>query len=306
MPVPDGGVYEDLAGEHAAGAVKTDECGDERADAYEEMQRVGDRDEVEEFAAGVGAEEDVLGGELAPGHPLAGEEDEAEYEGDGEPKGGTAGGGAAEADPLVHDVVLVEHGAAGELGGDGAEEEDGGVEPENGRDGGGEPFVDVARVGVDVAGGLGDEEGADDGDEEHEHGEEGEEDADADLRQALPRAALALWTVVPVVAFTVAAGSLVYGWTAAVAVVAFANLFAAFAGFDLRWCEDGRHGRVRLRGGYDPAAVRLLRWRCWRRAGLPLWREVNAVVEVVAGAAVGGEEVGRRPLHGGGGPWVFG
>jgi len=247
VPVPDGGVYEDLAGEHAAGAVQADEGGDEGSDADEEMQRMGDCDEVEELAAGVGAEEDVLGGELAPGHPLAGEEDDAEREGDGEPEGGAAGGRAAEADPLVHDVVLVEHGAAGELGGDGAEEEDGGVEPEDGGDGGGKPVVDVARVGVDVAAGLGDEEGADDGDEEHQHGEEGEEDADADLRESLARAALALWAVVPVVAFAVAAGSLVDGWAAAVAVVTFANLFAAFAGVDLRWCEDGRHGSVARR-----------------------------------------------------------
>ena len=293
MPVPDGGVYEDLAGEHAAGAVQADEGGDEGSDADEEMQRMGDCDEVEEFAAGVGAEEDVLGGELAPGHPLAGEEDEAEREGDGEPEGGAARGGTAEADPLVHDVVLVEHGAAGELGGDGAEEQDGGVEPQDGGDCGGEPVVDVARVGVDVPGGLGDEEGAYDGDEEHQHGEESEEDADTDLRETLTGAALALRAAVPVVAvpLAVAAGALVDGRAAAIAIVAFANLVAALAAVDLRWCEDGRHGRMMERGGCEPPAVRLLRWRWWRRGGLPLWREVNAVVGVVAGTVVGGEEL---------------
>ena len=51
------------------------------------MHGVGDGDEVEEVATGVGAEEDVLGGELVPGDPLAGEEEEAEGEGRGEPEG---------------------------------------------------------------------------------------------------------------------------------------------------------------------------------------------------------------------------
>ena len=39
------------------------------------MDGVDAGDEVEEVAALVGAEEDVLGGELAPGDPLAGEEE---------------------------------------------------------------------------------------------------------------------------------------------------------------------------------------------------------------------------------------
>ncbi len=60
---------------------------------------------------------------------------------------------------------------------DGAEEKDGGVEPEDGGDGGGQPVVDVAAVGVEVAAGLGDEEDADERDEEHEVAAEGEEES---------------------------------------------------------------------------------------------------------------------------------
>ncbi len=47
------------------------ECSDKCGDAEEEMYRVRHCDEVEEVAAGVGAEEDMLCGELVPGQPLA-------------------------------------------------------------------------------------------------------------------------------------------------------------------------------------------------------------------------------------------
>ena len=90
--------------ESGAGALQDHERGDEGGDAEEEMDGVGDGDEVEEVAAGVGAEVDVLGGELVPGGPLAGEEEQAEGEGGGEPDGGAAGDGSAEAEPLVHGV----------------------------------------------------------------------------------------------------------------------------------------------------------------------------------------------------------
>src|ERR1700722_8500813 len=112
------------------------------------MDRVDAGDEVEEVAALIGAEEDVLGREFAPGDPLAGEEDEAESNSGGEPGKCAAGDGFADAEPLVHDVVFAEHVSAGELHGDGAEEEDGGVEPEDAGDGGGNPLVDVVVVGV--------------------------------------------------------------------------------------------------------------------------------------------------------------
>ena len=135
---------------------------------------------------------------------------------------------------------LTEHVAAGDLHGDGAEEEDGGVEPEDGRDGGGEPLVDVVVVGVEVAGGLVDEEGADDGDEEHEVAGEGEEDAHAVAVEALVRAAAAVGTVVPVVAVAAAAGALV-GWrtSAGAVVVIFEAALRSWLG--LVGSDGGRH-----------------------------------------------------------------
>ena len=152
---------------------------------------------------------------MVPGDPLAGEKEQAEDDGGGEPGERAAGDGFAEAEPLVHDVVLAEHGAAGELHGDGADEKDGGVEPEDGRDGGGDPLVDVVVVGVEVAGGLVDEEGADDGDEEHEVAGEGEEDAHAVAMEAFVRAAAAVGAVAPVVVVATAAGAFVSGRTTA-------------------------------------------------------------------------------------------
>ena len=173
------------------------------------MEGVDAGDQVEEVAALVGAEEDVLRGELTPGDPLAGEKEEAEDDGGGEPGECAAGDGFSDAEPLVHDVGLAEHAAARDLHGGGAEEKDGGVEPEDGRDVGGGPGVDVVVVDVDVAGGLIDEEGADDGDEEHEVAGEGEEDAHAVAMETLVGAAAAVGAFVPVVAVAAAAGSFV-------------------------------------------------------------------------------------------------
>ena len=62
--------------ERARKVERRDECGD----AEEEMSGVRDGDEVEEVAARVGVEEDVLRGELRPGDPLTGEEECAESE----------------------------------------------------------------------------------------------------------------------------------------------------------------------------------------------------------------------------------
>ena len=67
--------------DEGAGELERGECDDEGDDAEDEMHGVRDGDEVEEVAAGVGAEEDVLRGELVPGDPLAGEEEQAEREG---------------------------------------------------------------------------------------------------------------------------------------------------------------------------------------------------------------------------------
>ncbi len=73
------------------------------------MDGVDAGNEVEEMAALIAAEEDMLGGEFAPCDPLACEEDDAESDGGGEPGKCAAGDRFADAEPLVHDVVFAEH-----------------------------------------------------------------------------------------------------------------------------------------------------------------------------------------------------
>jgi len=62
VPVPDCGVYEDLAGGELAGALQLNQRDDQGADAEDEVDGVGDGDEVEEVAAAVGMVKDVLRG----------------------------------------------------------------------------------------------------------------------------------------------------------------------------------------------------------------------------------------------------
>lgn len=219
VPVPRGAVDHDLPGFERARGVEADQRGDEAEDAEDEVDSVDSGDEVEEMAAGVGEEEDVLQGELGPGDPLADEEDDAQNDGSGDPGDGGAGDGLAQAEPLVHDVDLVEHAAAGGLHGDGAEDEDDCVEPEDRRNEGWGPLVDVVVVGVEMAGVLADEEGADDGDEEHQVAGESEEDAHAVADEALARAAATVGTVVPVIVVAAATGALIGGRSAAGTVV---------------------------------------------------------------------------------------
>ena len=169
---------------------------------------------------------------------MAGEEDEAKGERQAQPEGGAFGDGATDAEPFIHGVLFAKHSLAGDLGGDRAEQKDGGVEPEDGGDGGGEPVVDEAVVGVEVAAGLGDEEDADQGDEEHEIATEGEEEADAGLGEAFAGAAMAGGAVAEVVAiaFAIAAGTLIGGRP--LSVVAITDVVMAV---DLRRCEGGGH-----------------------------------------------------------------
>jgi hypothetical protein len=241
VPVPGGSVYEDLAVFELAGDVKSGEGCDEGGDSEEEMDCVDSGDEVEEMAALIGLEEDVLSSEFAPGDPLTGEEEDAEGHGGGEPGECAASDGFAEAEPLVHDVVFAEHLTARELHRHGAEEEDGGVEPEDAGDDGGGPLVDVVVVGVDVAGGLIDEEGADDGDEEHQVTGEGEEDAHTVAVKTFVGAASAMGAIVPAFAIASAAGAFVGWWTTArTVVVIFESASALLVGF-IRG-DGGRHG----------------------------------------------------------------
>ena len=252
MPVPGGAVDEDLTVFHELGGVEAVERGEQGTDAEEEVDGVGVGDEEEEVGGGIGLEEDMLEGELLPGNGLSGEEDEAEDDGGGEPGHGAAGGRAAQAEPLFHDVGLVEHAAACDLHGGGGDDDDGSVEPEDGGDGGGEPLVDVGVVGVEVTGGLGDEEGADDGDEEHEIAGKGEEYGHAIAGEALARTAATLGAIVPVITFATAAGTFVDvgGRPAAVAyvvVVGPATLVAVCArGSDDSWHEEASRRGVAL------------------------------------------------------------
>lgn len=88
VPVPDGGVDYYLTGGKRARELQGRQSDDKSDDAKEEMHGMGDGDEIEEVATWIGAEEDVLCGELVPCDPLAGEEEHAEQEREREPEGG--------------------------------------------------------------------------------------------------------------------------------------------------------------------------------------------------------------------------
>jgi hypothetical protein len=92
-----------------------------------------------------------------------------------------------------------------------------------------------------VAGGLIDEEGADDGDEEHQVAGKSEEDAEAIAVETFVRAAAAVGALVPVFSVSASAGSLV-GWRTATrtVVVVFEATLAVQIG--LIWRDSGRHG----------------------------------------------------------------
>jgi len=238
VPVPDGGIDEDLTSGERAGELEEQESCDEADDSQEQMDGMGNGDEVEEMAAGIGAEEDLLRGELIPGGPLASEEEASEKKREREPEGGALRDGTSYAEPLIHGILFTEHGLTGDLGGNGTEKEDGGIEPEDGGNGGGEPLVDEVAIGVEVAAGFGDEEDADQGDEEHEVAAEGEEETDACPGEALARAAMALGAIVEVVpiAFAVATRALIC--RRLLAVVAITDVVMAV---NLWRCEGGWH-----------------------------------------------------------------
>src|SRR5579875_797133 len=124
----------------------------ERKNAEDKVGAVRAGDEVEEVAAGVGGEEEALRGEVFPGHPLADEEGDAERDGGGEPRCGATGGWASHAEPLLHNIELMKELAARHLHGDAGEDEDGGVEVEDGRNVQWVPIHDVGTLPVEVTG----------------------------------------------------------------------------------------------------------------------------------------------------------
>ena len=228
VPVPSGAVHDDLAEFDAA----QDEHGGERSgesdDAKQQMESVDAGDEVEEVAARVRrVVVEALLDELLPGDPLAGEEERAEDKGGDQPRSSALDGGTAEAEPLVHDVDFPEKLAAGHLHGEAAEDENGGVDPENGRDGERVPVGDVVLAGVEVAGTLAHEEGADQSDEEHEVAGKGEEDSETVAGEQFARAATAMGAIIPVVAVASSAGWPAVEW----GFSAYAGVFA----LNLNW-----------------------------------------------------------------------
>ena len=204
VPVPGGAVDEDLPQLQAMEQEERGERGGEREDAEDKVSAMRPGDEVEEVAAGIGGEEEALGGEVIPGHPLADEEGDAERDGGGEPGRGAARGGPAHAEPLFHHIEFVEELAARHLHGDAGEDEDGGVEIEDGRNQQRMPIHDVGAVAVEVAGGLAEEEGGDQRHEEHEVAGQSGEDAHAITHEQ--RAWAAAVAMVPVFVATATAG----------------------------------------------------------------------------------------------------
>ena len=81
VPVPGDAIDQNLTGFELAGDVETNEGGDERCDAEEQMDGVDAGDQVEEVAALVGAEENPLDSQLPPCGPLTGEKEQAEDSG---------------------------------------------------------------------------------------------------------------------------------------------------------------------------------------------------------------------------------
>ena len=165
-----------------------------------------------------------------------------------------------------------------------------------------------------MAAGLGDEEDADERDEEHEVAAEGEEESYACAGETFARAAASLGAITPVIAITVAAGTLI-GWRtpagAAVALTKVTGTAGAPRLIDSRRCEDRRH-----KTGWMPESVRsfsLLPFRVRWLWSFPLWDESEAVVRIMTRTLIDdrGRQVGRgfeegirRPLHRGGRPRV--
>src|ERR1700679_2647489 len=240
VPVPGGAVDEDLPQLQAVEKEERGKRPGEREDAEDEVGAVRSGDEVEEVAAGVGGEEEALGSEVVPGHPLPDEKGDAEGDGGGQPRCGAASRGTAHAKPLFHYIDFAEELAAGHFHGDAGEDKDGGVEVEDGRDLQRVPVHDVGAVAIKVAGGLAEEEGSDKRHEEHEVARKSGEDAHAVADEQGARAAAV--AMVPVfVAATTAGGPTVDRGPAAKP-----RIFSFTIDIDNRpGSKGGGHGRLR-------------------------------------------------------------
>ena len=105
--------------------------------------------------------------------------------------------GRAEAEPFFEDVKFAEDVAAGQLHGDGAEEQERGIEEEDARQQNRMPVADLLEgARVHVHGGLARVEHGDQGNEEHHVAGEGAEDDHPDAVEDIARAALRTTPVV--------------------------------------------------------------------------------------------------------------
>ena len=73
MPVPDGAIHEYLSRRHYSRSLQNNKRRNQRCDAEEQVDGMGNRDDVEEVAARVEAGEGVVRQKLRPRYPLAGE-----------------------------------------------------------------------------------------------------------------------------------------------------------------------------------------------------------------------------------------
>jgi hypothetical protein len=173
-------------------------------------------------------------------NPLAAEEGTAEHDGGDEPGCGAADSGAAEAEPLFHDVDFVEELAARDFDGERGEQEDSSVDPEDRGYGERVPVGDDVVSGRDVHRALAHEERADEHGEEDEVGREDGEDGHPIADELLAGAVTARMAGVPVlVASAAARRSAIHRWLAAEA-----GVFAF--GFDRVAGKGGGHGALRV------------------------------------------------------------
>src|ERR1700683_1200516 len=126
--------------------------------------------------------------------------------GGGERGGGGGAGGGGGGEPFFHDVDFAEEMAAGHFDGEGGEEEDGSVDPEDGRRGEKMPVGDDIVGGVDVDRALPDEEGANEDGEEDEVASEAGEHSHAIADELLAWTVTARVAGVPVFVAAAAAG----------------------------------------------------------------------------------------------------
>jgi len=239
VPEPCGCVDGDLAGFNALEMGEGDEAEDKREHAEKKVEGVQAGDDIEEIACGSGPaiEGESLGGELAPCDDLAAKEHESQRECGADPGKGAAQGWPAEAEPFLEDVKFAKDVAAAQLHGEGAQEQDHGIEEEDARQENWVPIADLLHgARVKVHGGLARVKDGDESQKERHVAGEGNEDECACAVEDIARATARTTPIVISPATTSAGRPAGDGW--------FAPDAGGFA-FDLRrdGSKDRGHGR---------------------------------------------------------------